>query len=61
MWDLFGMSSIRFFQQNFIETEKIMMRVFEERKKHEIVWGELEMTTIRYLPIKNWEKILTYK
>ena len=42
------MSSIRFLQQNFIETEKIMMRVFEERKKHEIVWGELEMTTYQY-------------
>ena len=56
VWDLFGMGSIRFLQQNFIETEKIMMRVFEERKKHEIVWGELEMTTIRFLAYKELGK-----
>ena len=33
-----------------------MMRVFEERKKHEIVWGELEMTTYQFLTYKELGK-----
>ena len=33
-----------------------MNRVFEERQKHEIVWGELEMTTIQYLTFKELGK-----
>ena len=56
IWDLFGMGCIRFQQGNFAETDEIMMRVFEERKKHEIVWGELEMTTIRFLAYKELGK-----
>ena len=56
IWDLFGMGSIRFLQGNFVETNKIMNRVFEERQKHEIVWGELEMTTIQYLTFKELGK-----
>ena len=56
IWDLFGMGCIRFQQGNFAETDEIMMRVFEERKKHEIVWGELEMTTLRFLTYKELGK-----
>ena len=56
IWDLFGMGCIRFQQGNFAETDEIMMRVFEERKKHEIVWGELEMTTLRFLAYKELGK-----
>ena len=58
IWDLFGMGSIRFQQGKFTETDKIMARVFKERKKHEIVWGELEMTTLRYLTFKELGKDL---
>ena len=56
VWDLAGMGSILFFQRNFTDSEKIWKRVFEERKKHNIVWGKLEMTTFQYLTLNELGK-----
>ena len=56
VWDLFGMGSILFFQRNFTDSEKIWERVFEERTKHNIVWGKLEMTTFQYLTLNELGK-----
>ena len=56
VWDLAGMGSILFFQRNFTDSEKIWKRVFEEREKHNIVWGKLEMTTYQYLTLNELGK-----
>ena len=56
VWDLAGMASIRFWQENFVEANKLWKLVFEERKKHEIVWGKLEMTTYQYLTFDKLNK-----
>jgi tetratricopeptide (TPR) repeat protein len=56
VWDLTGMGSILFYQSNFTDSEKMWKRVFEERKKHNIVWGKLEMTTFQYLTLNELGK-----
>jgi len=56
VWDLAGMASIRFWQENFVEADKLWKLVFVERKKHEIVWGKLEMTTYQYLTLNELGK-----
>ena len=56
VWDLAGMASIRFWQENFVEADKLWKLVFDERKKHEIVWGKLEMTTYQYLTLNELGK-----
>jgi len=56
VWDLAGMASVRFWQENFVEADKLWKLVFDERKKHEIVWGKLEMTTYQYLTLNELGK-----
>ena len=56
VWDLAGMASILFWQENFVEADSLWKLVFDERKKHEIEWGKLEMTTYQYLTLNELGK-----
>ena len=56
VWDLAGMASILFWQKNFVEADSLWKLVFDERKKHEIEWGKLEMTTYQYLTLNELGK-----
>ena len=56
VWDLAGMASILFWQENFVEADSLWKLVFDERKKHEIKWGKLEMTTYQYLTLNELGK-----
>lgn len=56
VWNLHGLGMIHYMKGEYQEAEEILNQVIQIREKNEIEWGELQLTTYRFLLFKELEK-----